>query len=324
MAHFHIKKKKGRPYLYVREIARVNGKPKVISQTYIGAPDRVAGLVKGQSQEIKKLRVEEFGALWLAQQADKDLDLCSLIDEIIPPADREKGPSIGEYFLYCVWNRMVEAVSKNKLSDWYKRTAIQHIRPVDLNELSCKRYWDKWNRVDDKTLNKIILKFFEQVWQVDTPSSDCLLFDTTNYYTFMGSQTDSEIACRGKNKEGRRHLRQIGLGLLVARDSRLPLFYSAYPGNIHDSKHFEMIMDEMFGIVCGLNNTKERLTIVIDKGMNSEGNYTWIDEHSRVHFITTYSTYFAQELAAIPLDRFEIADTARNRRLLDEECQGGC
>lgn len=128
----------------------------------------------------------------------------------------------------------------------------------------------------------------------------------------------------GKNKEGRHHLRQIGLGLLVERDSRLPLFYSAYPGNIHDSKHFEAIMDEMFGIVCGLNNTKERLTIVIDKGMNSEGNYTWIDEHSRVHFITTYSTYFAQELAAIPLDRFEIADTARNRRLLDEESQGEC
>jgi hypothetical protein len=34
MAHFHIKKKKGRPYLYVREIARVGGKPKVINQTY--------------------------------------------------------------------------------------------------------------------------------------------------------------------------------------------------------------------------------------------------------------------------------------------------
>ena len=324
MAHFHIKKKKGRPYLYVREIARVNGKPKVISQTYIGSPDRVAELVKGQPQEIRSLRAEEFGALWLAQQADKDFDLCSLIDEIIPPADREKGPSIGEYFLYCVWNRMIEAVSKNRLSDWYKRTAIQHIRPVDLNELSCKRYWDKWSRVDEKALSEIISKFFKQLWQIETPSSDCLLFDTINYYTFMGSQTESEIACRGKNKEGRHHLKQIGLGLLVARDTRLPLFYSVYPGSIHDSKHFEAVMDEMFGIVCGLNNTKERLTIVIDKGMNSEGNYTWIDEHSRVHFITTYSTYFAQELAAIPLDRFEIADTFRNRKLIDEECHGEC
>jgi len=63
MAHFHIKKKKGRPYLYVREIARVDGKPKVISQTYIGSPDRVASLVKDKGQELKTLRAEEFGAL---------------------------------------------------------------------------------------------------------------------------------------------------------------------------------------------------------------------------------------------------------------------
>ena len=56
-------------------------------------------------------------------------------------------------------------------------------------------------------------------------------------------------------------------------------------------------MDEMFGIVCGLSRTKQRLTVVIDKGMNSDGNYAWIDEHSRIHFVTTYSTYFAQEIA---------------------------
>jgi len=115
MAHFHIKKKKGRPYLYVREIARVNGKPKVISQTYIGSPDRVASLVKGQTQELKTLRAEEFGALWLAKQIDRDIDISSIIDAVVPKADREKGPSIGEYFLYCVWNRMIEAVSKKKL-----------------------------------------------------------------------------------------------------------------------------------------------------------------------------------------------------------------
>ena len=46
MAHFHTKKKKGRPYLYVREIARVNGRPKVVSQIYIGSPNRVAALAR--------------------------------------------------------------------------------------------------------------------------------------------------------------------------------------------------------------------------------------------------------------------------------------
>jgi transposase len=104
-------------------------------------------------------------------------------------------------------------------------------------------------------LRKIAKVFFERIWRVEAPAADCLLFDTTNYYTYMASHTESDLAKRGKNKEGRHHLRQIGLGLLVARDSRLPKYCSVYPGNIHDSKHFEAIMDEMFGVACGLDKT---------------------------------------------------------------------
>jgi len=324
MAHFHIKTKKGRPYLYVREIARVDGKPKVVSQIYIGSPQKVAGLLSGKEADTVKLKVEEFGALWLAHQIDRDVDLCSIVDGVVLRAERETGPSVGEYFLYCVLNRMVQAVSKNKLADWYRKTAIQHIRPVDLDELTSKRYWEKWDRVSETDLHMIARSFFERIWQIEAPVADCLLFDTTNYYTYMASQTDSQLAQRGKSKAGKHHLRQIGLGLLVARDSRLPLYYSVYPGNTHDSKHFESIMDEMFGIICGLNKTKERLTVVIDKGMNADDNYTWIDEHSRMHFITTYSTYFAQDLAATPLDRFEPADTDENRRHIEDGREDDC
>ena len=318
MAHFHIKKKKGRPYLYVREIARVDGKPKVVSQAYIGSPARVLSFATGQEQGAIKLKIEEFGALWLAQQINHDIDICAIVDAVIPRADREKGPTIGEFFLYCIWNRMVEAVSKNKLTQWYKRTAIQHIRPVDINELTSQRYWEKWNRVSETSLRKIAKEFFARLWQLESPSADCLLFDTTNYYTFMASHTQSDLARRGKNKAGRHHLRQIGLGLLVARDSRLPLYHTVYPGNVHDSKQFEKIMDEMFAIVCGFDNTKERLTVVIDKGMNSQDNFAWIDEHSRVHFVTTYSTYFAQELASTHIERFEPVDIAKNQRLVED------
>jgi transposase len=83
-------------------------------------------------------------------------------------------------------------------------------------------------------------------------------------------------------------------------------------------------MDEMFGVVCGLNRTKERLTVVIDKGMNADGNYAWIDEQARIHFITPYSTYFAQELAATPLERFEPVDTPANRRLIEQDQEEEC
>jgi transposase len=219
---------------------------------------------------------------------------------------------------------MVHAVSKNKLAKWYRKTAIQHIRPIDLGELTSQRYWEKWDRVSETNLRRVATAFFERIWQTESPSADCLLFDTTNYYTYMAGHTESELAKRGKNKAGKHHLRQIGLGLLVAKDSRLPLYYSVYPGNLHDSKHFEAVMDDMFGVVCGLSKTKERLTVVIDKGMNAQDNYAWIDEHPRVHFITTYSTYFAQELAATSLDRFEPVDIPNNRRLTEAGRQEDC
>jgi transposase len=318
MAHFHVKKKKGRPYLYVREIARVDGKPKVISQIYIGSPERVAGYATGKDQGPVTIKVEEFGALWLAHEVNQDVDLATVIDNAVPTAARETGPTVGEYFLYCVWNRMIEAVSKNRIASWYSRTAVQQIRPVDISELTSQRYWEKWDRVSEKTLQKIARSFFERIWQCDSPNADCLLFDTTNYYTFLSSSTPSDLARRGKNKASKHHLRQIGLGLLVARESRLPLYYCVYPGNVHDSRQFESIMDEMFGIVCGLHQTKERLTVVIDKGMNSDDNYAWIDEHARIHFVTTYSTYFAQDFAATPLDRFEPVDIAKNRKLVKD------
>jgi transposase len=318
MAHFHTKKKRGRPYLYVREIARVDGKPKVISQVYIGSPERVRKLACGQGVEELRLKVEEWGSLFLAQQADKDIDLAGIVDSVIGQTERETGPTVGEYFLYCVWNRMIQSVSKRALAGWYKHTAVQQIRPVDLSELTSQRYWDKWDTVSAEELRQIGRKFFEKIWEIDRPTADCLLFDTTNYFTYLATDTKSNLAKRGHSKDGKPQLRQVGLALLVDRGSRIPLFYREYPGNMHDSKLFEALMDEMFGVIYNLKQTKDCLTVVIDKGMNSEDNVLWIDEHARVHFVTSYSPYFAEELAVIPLERFEPVDTEKNLRLEQE------
>lgn len=318
MAHFHTKTKNGRPYLYVREIARVNGKPKVISQTYIGAPEKVRSLIKGDSNEggcLRKLKVEEFGALWLALQADKDINLVAIIDEIIPPDPREKGPSLGEYFLYAALNRMIEPQSKRALPEWYQATAVQQLRRVDTDDLSSQRYWAKWNKVEQETLEKIAQKFFEKVWQGEKSNGDCLLFDTTNFYTYMASNTFSELAARGKNKAGKHHLRQIGMALLVGRDNKLPMFYREYPGNQHDSKVFGAIMSEMLTKIEVISQSKQRITVVFDKGMNAEDNFEFIDDSPLMHFVTTYSPWYARELATVNASKFSPVDIPRNKRV---------
>lgn len=318
MAHFHVKKKRGRPYLYVREIARVDGKPKVVSQVYIGSPERVAAMAKGETGQETKLRVEEFGALWAANLMDKNIDMAAIVDSVIARGDKEEGPTVGEYFLYSVLNRMVEAKSKRALPEWYGQTAVQQIRPVDVSSLSSARYWEKWERVREKDLEEISRRFFAKITELEEPAADCLLFDTTNYYTYMATQTPSDLAKRGHSKEGKHHLRQVGLGLMVEREDRLPLWWCAYPGNLHDSRLFAQVLGEFAHVAGGLAGTKERLTVVMDKGMNSDGNYAVVDEHRRIHFITTYSLHYAPDLASVPLSRYSPADTKKNRKLSRE------
>ncbi len=318
MAHIHKKMKKGRPYYYIREMARVDGKPTVVSQVYLGSPERILEMARGtggSDDSIVKIKSQEFGALWLANLIDQEVDMVGLIDSVIPKGKKETGPSVGEYFLYAVFNRMIDACSKNALPDWYADTAIQHIRPVATSELTSQRFWDKWDRVDADALQKITDLFFQKLAVLEPPSSDCFLFDTTNYFTFMASDTESKLCRRGNNKEGRYWLRQVGVALLVSRDNQLPFFYQAYEGNCHDSKLFGSIVDAVITSIRNSVGKQANLTIVFDKGMNSDDNIKAIDGHPDISFITCYSPYFAPELIHTKLSKFSIADTTKNQSL---------
>jgi len=46
MAHLHKKTKNGNTYYYVREIARVNGKPKVVNQVYLGTAEKIMAVAE--------------------------------------------------------------------------------------------------------------------------------------------------------------------------------------------------------------------------------------------------------------------------------------
>jgi transposase len=319
MAHLHKKTKKGRPCYYVREVARVDGKPKVVNQVYLGSPERILKMAQGGIGIPRKIQAQAFGALWLANFVEKDVDLAGIIDGIVDQKP-DDAPSVGEYFLYAVYNRMIQACSKRAMPDWYKPTAIQHIRPVKIEELNSQMFWLKWDQVEEKHLQQIAKNFLRRISELEPSSSasDCFMFDTANYYTYMASDTESTLARRGKSKEGRNWLRQIGVALLVSRDKRIPLYYREYEGNQHDSKVFLQIMDDMFDIMHNSAGENGTLTVVFDKGMNSEDNIAAIDSRPDINFITTYSTYFAEHLIHVSLNNFTAVDSVKNRKLTRE------
>ena len=317
MAHLHKKIKKGRPYYYVREVGRVKGKTKVLNQVYLGSPEKILQMATEAktSQMPRKIQSQEFGALWLANLVESDIGVAEIVDDIIPRKPNDNKPSVGEYFLYAIYNRMIDGCSKRAMPDWYKGTAIQHIRAVDSGALSSQLFWESWNQVGEEQLGLISREFFQRITRVEPTSSDCFMFDTTNYYTFMASNTPSDLAKRGKNKEGRNWLRQIGVALLVDRDKRLPFFYREYEGNRHDSKLFLQVTGEVFDTLKSYGGESARITVVFDKGMNSEENIAAIDARENINFITTYSTYYSEDLIHVDLSQFHPVENEKNRKL---------
>ncbi len=315
MAHIHKKMKKGRPYYYVRETARVNGKPKVVNQVYLGSPERIMEMEAGKSGEISKLQVQEYGSLMLGNLIEKEIGFTSIVDDVVGGQGKEDGPSIGDYFFYAILNRMIDARSKRALPEWYKSTAIQHIRPVRIEALSSRHYWRAWEKVSEIHIKEIAERFFARLVELEEVSSDCFLFDTTNYYTYMASTTESDLARRGKNKEGKNWLRQVGLALLVSSDEQLPLYYHEYEGNKHDSKVFLGLLDDVVKAMHKRVGPQTRLTIAFDKGMNSLDNMAILDGYDDIHFITSYSTAYAEDLVKIKTDQFIVVDTEKNRML---------
>jgi transposase len=317
MPHLYKKTFKGRTYWYLREVHRVGGKVQVKWQKYLGTAETILAKIEDADRSGRpvRLKTESFGAFFIAHCLERELDTIGIIDDIIHRTPNEKGPTVGEYFFYAWANRMIDPKSKRGLEDWYRTTAVQHIRPVDLSELTSERYWEKWERLSSEQIELIGKQFLQRLWTKFNQSPHSLLFDTTNYYTYMATKTQSELAVRGHSKSGKHHLRQVGLGLLLDRESSLPLYYTTYPGNLHDSQVFHRTLDEIFGVIMGFADEQKDLTVVFDKGMNSKDNIELIDGRERIHFITTYSTYFAEDLARIKPKHFVLLDTAKNSRL---------
>ena len=76
MASLIAKKKANQLYYYVVESARVDGKPRIVHQTYLGTAEKVAPLVKDRTAPVPlEATAVEFGLpgsrFWLAAQSDR-------------------------------------------------------------------------------------------------------------------------------------------------------------------------------------------------------------------------------------------------------------
>ena len=303
MAYILKKRLKGRTYYYLAEAQRINGKPRIVWQKYLGTADKIKKkLLETEQEVIEDIMTLELGSVAAVESIEKEIRFQSIVDDVVPK--RNQGMSVGQYLYLIVLNRVIEPKSKASLGEWLKKTAISEFREVDFRMLDSANFWDHMEKVKKEHIEAIGDAVAKRVVETYDVSLDCLLYDTTNYFTQMSPTTDSDLSRYAHSKAGKGHLRHVGLALLVDRDEGLPLFHRLYPANVHDSKLLGQIRGELFSLLLSLKRGKERMTLIFDKGCNSPENISEIDR-SDFYFVGTLSTYHHPRLCQVPLSSYK-------------------
>ena len=295
---------RGKPYYYARECKRIDGKPKIVWQQYLGkADDIVAAMTqRPDAAEPEHAVVTDFGAVAALYDLAQRLELVEHIDAHVPK--RGNGPSVGTYLLVAVLNRCVAPCSKAGIGEWFQNTALRRLIDVEASQLSSQRFWDNMDRVSSEAIQAIerdVVGAMVRAFKVDLNQ---VLFDGTNFFTFIDTFNErNTLAQRGKSKEGRRALRIVGLALLVSADGHIPLLHHTYPGNQADAPTFRSLTDALIERYRELTEGAEHVTLVFDKGNNSKDNLHCIDD-SPYHFIGSLVPTQHPELLAIPGKQF--------------------
>ncbi|MDR0795956.1 MAG: hypothetical protein LBE79_07910, partial [Tannerella sp.] len=100
---------------------------------------------------------------------------------------------------------------------------------------------------------------------------ECLLFDNTNFFTYLDTANSSKLAKRGHCKQKRSDLKIVGLSLMVSPDHNIPLFHEVYPGNVNDAQQFSDIIGKLKNRYRHLGKGECAVTLVFDKGNNKHG-----------------------------------------------------
>jgi transposase len=300
----------GHTYYYARYCQRVDGKPKIVRQVYLGKIEDLVAAAEQAHQPPQPLETEVAAFADVAALFDiaSRLDLVPLLDAILPPK-RHQGLSPGQYLLLAAINRAVCPTSKLQFADWYRQTVLTRLLPADPAALSSQNFWNHMDSVTPEHIlafEKQLTQRLVERFQIDLRS---LVYDGTNFFTYINSRTPAELPQRGHNKQKRGDLRQVSLGLLVSADFHIPLFHKVYAGNVNDSTEFPSIAEELSTQYRQLAQACEHITVVFDKGNNSQEAFeTW--HRTPFHFVGSLVPSQHADLLAIPRRRFRTLTTA--------------
>src|SRR5207245_4780820 len=119
------------------------------------------------------------------------------------------------YHLPAAVNRATCAKSTPAVAEWYQGTVLTRVVPAAAEELSSQRFWDHMDMFEEAHFAPIQEALLTRIRARFPLGERFLVYDTTNYYTFIHTfNSRPSIPQRGRNKQRRGDLRQIAFALL--------------------------------------------------------------------------------------------------------------
>lgn len=299
MAYITRKKIKGITYYYAEESERRDGKSRRKWQKYLGPLHKIIEAMEGTPPKPEYAEIFQLGGPAAYLNTSEQIKTIQILDSVLPK--RKQGPSIGFYLTLAAINRGINAVSKRSMWHWFQDTILFRAFPeVNKASLSSQRFWDNMSTITEDKIKSAWMKLVNSVLDREKIDLSCASYDGTNFYTFIGSfNTRCSIAKRGKNKQGRRDLRQINYALFCTRKDHFPLYFDVFEGNRHDAKEFAIVIENFFQAFSDRAPKGDGMTIVFDKGNNSRENLKRFIKDSGFHFVGSVKPDEHKDLASI-------------------------
>jgi len=311
MATIQAKTSRGHKYWYIVESRRVNGKPRPVVLAYLGKPEDLLRRLQGFSGQVK-LKSYSHGAVAALLDVAKRLDVAAIINRhicsprsYVPEKPLRNNLTAGMSLLLAAIGRVCMPTSKRGWSEWAKTTSLEYLLRLNLSKLDSQHFWDMMDALPTNAIEKIESELLDKIFDLYRIESDMLFFDTTNTFTFIDSTNQRcTIARRGKNKQKRNDLRQVGLAMVVTREDMVPLFHLSYQGNLHDAKVYRQVIGSIKKRLKKLSLKVEKHTLVFDRGVNSKENLAMLKKLS-LHYVGALTPYHHKKLVADALGNFE-------------------
>ena len=322
MASIVGKKRGTATYYYLVDSARVNGKPRIISQEYLGTAGELAAAMRGGGLGLPdKTQHKEFGAVAAAWGMLEDLGAAAIIDEVTGPGPAGQPLTTGTYLALAALNRLVAPCSKAAFADWWKTTAAGRFTKIPATALDHRRFWDAMHDVTLEQIEEISAKIAVKIVQASGVDVSSVALDMTNFATFIATANEkAPVAQRGKAKQKRTDLRLVGLGLVVTRDGGIPLTWHAYPGDKPDITQFTGMIDQLRGryeavaAAAGVPAAAADMTVVFDAGQNSAANFAHL-AGTGLSYVGSVPASDCPDLTALPASDRSVVDKDRFGRL---------